>query len=47
MKLETILAVWDGLYLDNEILSESDLQPYVDDTLNELEFLLVFWSILY
>jgi len=41
MGLETILAVWDGLYLDNEILSEADLQAYVDDTLNELEFLLV------
>ena len=41
MGLETILAVWDGLYLDNEILSEADLQFYVDDMLNELEFLLV------
>jgi hypothetical protein len=44
MGLETILAVWGGLYLDNEIISEADLQPYIDDTLNELEFLLVFWS---
>ena len=47
MGLETILAVWDGLYLDNTILSEADLQPYVDDTLNELEFLLVCLTISY
>jgi alpha-N-arabinofuranosidase len=47
MGLETILAVWDGICLDNEILSEADLQPYVDDALNELEFLLVFRSISY
>lgn len=41
MNLEVILAVWDGLYLDDTIVSEADLQPYVDDVLNELEFLLV------
>ncbi|KAI5458762.1 glycoside hydrolase family 51 protein [Mariannaea sp. PMI_226] len=39
MGLETILAVWGGLYLDGEIVSEADLQPYIDDVLNELEFL--------
>jgi alpha-N-arabinofuranosidase len=47
MGLETILAVWDGLYLDNTILSEADLQPYVDDVLNELEFLTVIHSDLF
>ena len=41
MGLETILAVWDGEYLNGDILSEADLQFYVDDALNELEFLLV------
>ncbi|PMD43173.1 glycoside hydrolase family 51 protein [Hyaloscypha variabilis F] len=40
MGLETILAVWDGEYLNGGILSEADLQFYVDDALNELEFLL-------
>ncbi|KAH8131243.1 glycoside hydrolase family 51 protein [Trichoderma asperelloides] len=40
MNLEPILAVWGGLYLDGEIISEADLGPYVDDVLNELEFLL-------
>lgn len=44
MNLEPILAVWDGLYLDGEIVDEADLQPYIDDVLNELEFLTVFYS---
>lgn len=39
--LETIYAVWAGLYLDGELVAEADLQPYVDDALSELEFLLV------
>lgn len=42
MDLEIILAVWAGLYLDGTVISEDDLDAYVDDTLNELEFLLVF-----
>jgi alpha-N-arabinofuranosidase len=46
MDLEPILAVWDGLYLDGNILTEADLQPYVDDVLNELEFLTVFHIII-
>lgn len=41
MNLEPILAVWGGLYLDGEVIAERDLQPYIDDVLNELEFLLV------
>jgi alpha-L-arabinofuranosidase len=41
MGLETILAVWAGLYLDGEVVAEADLGPYVDDVINELEFLLV------
>ncbi|KAJ6785287.1 hypothetical protein PWT90_01087 [Aphanocladium album] len=40
MNLEPILAVWGGLYLDGEVIAENDLQPYIDDVLNELEFLL-------
>lgn len=47
MELETVLAIWGGLYLNGEILSEADLQPYVNDALNELEFLLVFLCISY
>lgn len=41
MQLETILGVWGGLYLDSEVIAEEDLQPYIDDVLNELEFLMV------
>jgi alpha-N-arabinofuranosidase len=46
MELEPILAVWGGLYLDGEVISEEDLQAYIDDVLNELEFLMVgrWWS---
>ncbi|KAH8703439.1 glycoside hydrolase family 51 protein [Talaromyces proteolyticus] len=40
MGLETILGVWGGYYLDHEVVAEADLQPYIDDVLNELEFLL-------
>ncbi|KAI7971690.1 hypothetical protein EIK77_002691 [Talaromyces pinophilus] len=39
--LEVILGIWAGLYLDGEIISEANLQPYVDFVMNELEFLLV------
>ena len=41
MNLETVLGVWAGLYLDGEIVSEANLQPYITDVLNELEFLTV------
>jgi hypothetical protein len=41
MGLETILAVWGGMYLNREVIAEAELQPYIDDALNELEFLLV------
>lgn len=46
MDLEPILAVWDGLYLDGDTLTEAELQPYVDDVLNELEFLTVIYLII-
>ena len=45
MNLAPILALWAGYYLDGTVISEADLPPYVDDAMNELEFLLV--SILY
>lgn len=40
LDMEPILAVWGGLYLDGEVVSEADLGYYVQDTLNELEFLM-------
>ncbi|KAJ5998864.1 glycoside hydrolase [Penicillium sp. IBT 35674x] len=40
MGMEPLLAVWSGLTLDNSAVSGSDLDPYVDDILNELEYCL-------
>lgn len=40
LDLEPVLAVWSGEYLDGTIISEDDLEPYVQDALNELEFLM-------
>lgn len=41
MDLVPIVALWSGLYLDGTIIVEDDMQYYVDDALNELEFLMV------
>ena len=41
MGLEPVLGVWAGLYLDSEVVPQNQLQPYVDDVMNELEFLMV------
>ncbi|KKY23468.1 putative alpha-l-arabinofuranosidase a [Phaeomoniella chlamydospora] len=38
--MEPILAVWDGLYLDGTIIPESEIDIYVQDALNELEFIM-------
>lgn len=40
MSLTPILAIWSGLSLGGGIISGAALDPYVDDALNELEFLL-------
>jgi alpha-N-arabinofuranosidase len=40
MSLAPILAIWSGLTLGGGIISGTALDPYVDDALNELEFLL-------
>ncbi len=39
--MEPLLAVWGGMYLGSgDVLSAANLAPWVNDTLNELEFLL-------
>ncbi|KAH8692577.1 putative alpha-N-arabinofuranosidase A precursor [Talaromyces proteolyticus] len=38
--LEVILGIWAGLYLDGDVVSDANIQPYVDSVMNELEFLL-------
>ncbi|PMD60017.1 glycoside hydrolase family 51 protein [Hyaloscypha bicolor E] len=43
LEVEPLLAVWAGMYLGSDadhILSAEALAPWVDDTLNELEFIL-------
>ncbi|KAH8882695.1 glycoside hydrolase family 51 protein [Thozetella sp. PMI_491] len=38
--VEPVLALWGGLFLDGTIIPEDELSFYVDDALNELEFLM-------
>ncbi|KXL46055.1 glycoside hydrolase family 51 protein [Acidomyces richmondensis BFW] len=40
LKMEPVLAVWDGLYLDGTVVPEDELQTYVNAALDELEFLM-------
>ena len=39
LKMEPVLAVWAGFYLDGPVVPENALQPYIDDALNQLEFI--------
>ena len=41
MNLEPILGVWGGMYLSGELIAQEDLLPYINEVLNELEFLMV------
>ncbi|KAK5684519.1 hypothetical protein LTS10_004389 [Elasticomyces elasticus] len=38
MGLEIILAVWAGLSLNGDVTAQDDIQPFIDDALNEIEF---------
>jgi alpha-N-arabinofuranosidase len=38
MNLEIVLGVWAGLALDGNVTSESELQPFIQDALDEIEF---------
>ncbi|CAO2647333.1 Nn.00g082550.m01.CDS01 [Neocucurbitaria sp. VM-36] len=38
MGLQIVLAVWAGLALDGGVTAKEDLQPFIDDALNEIEF---------
>ncbi|RAH78090.1 glycoside hydrolase [Aspergillus japonicus CBS 114.51] len=40
MGMEPVLAIWAGLSLGGGIISGSALDPYIDDILNELEYVL-------
>ncbi|KAF7197584.1 Alpha-L-arabinofuranosidase A [Pseudocercospora fuligena] len=39
MGLEIVVAVWAGLALDGNVTSQDQLQPFIDDALNEIEFI--------
>ncbi|KAI0477054.1 glycoside hydrolase [Xylariaceae sp. FL0804] len=36
--MENVLAVWSGLYLNGSTVPEDELEPYVQDALDEIEF---------
>jgi alpha-N-arabinofuranosidase len=38
MDLQIVIGVWAGLALDGGVTAQSDLQPFIDDALNEIEF---------
>ena len=40
LNMEPILAVWDGYYLDGPATSEDDIGAYVQDAMNELEYIM-------
>ncbi|KAI9935036.1 hypothetical protein ASPWEDRAFT_44615 [Aspergillus wentii DTO 134E9] len=39
LEVEPILAVWAGLALNGDVVPEADLEPYIQDALDEIEFL--------
>ncbi|KAG2183915.1 hypothetical protein INT44_008926, partial [Umbelopsis vinacea] len=40
LNMEPVLAVWAGYSLDQKSIAEADLGPYVQDSLNELEYVM-------
>ncbi|PSN70732.1 glycoside hydrolase [Corynespora cassiicola Philippines] len=38
MDLQIVLGVWAGLALNGDVTPQEDLQPFIDDALNEIEF---------
>lgn len=38
--MEPVLGIWAGLWLNGTHVPQSELQPYVDDALDELEFIM-------
>ncbi|KAF2020350.1 glycoside hydrolase family 51 protein [Aaosphaeria arxii CBS 175.79] len=39
MDLQIVVGVWAGLALNGDVTPEEDLQPYIEDALNEIEFI--------
>jgi len=38
--MEPVLAVWSRFYLDGTVITETALQPYIQDTVDELEVIM-------
>ncbi|KAJ4992472.1 alpha-l-arabinofuranosidase a [Stagonosporopsis vannaccii] len=38
MDLQIVIGVWAGLALNGDVTPKEDLQPFIDDALNEIEF---------
>ncbi|RDW71257.1 hypothetical protein BP6252_07820 [Coleophoma cylindrospora] len=38
--VEPVWAIWSGLWLSKQVVSKADLAPYVQDAMNELEFIM-------
>ncbi|KAF7538512.1 hypothetical protein G7054_g2915 [Neopestalotiopsis clavispora] len=39
MGLELVVAVWAGLALNGDVTPQDELQPFIDDALNQIEFI--------
>ena len=39
LDLEPVYVVWDGLYLDHTVIAEKDLQPYINEALDAIEYI--------
>lgn len=37
--MNVVVGVWDGLALNGDLTPEDELQPFIDDALNEIEFI--------
>ncbi|KIM98287.1 glycoside hydrolase family 51 protein [Oidiodendron maius Zn] len=40
LAIEPILAIWSGVYLGGDAIPQADLGPYVEEAMNELEFIM-------
>lgn len=45
--LEPVYAIWSGYYLDFEIMPQDQLQPYIDEALNSIEYITGYTSTYY
>lgn len=39
LDMEPLLAIWDGVYIDGDFATSKNLDPLIQDTLNEIEYI--------